>query len=330
MEGRRLLEKLREVYENYDFEVEKIIRGRGGYVLYTSKGLKLLREYDGSVGKLDLEAKIKKGLKEDGFFHVDAPVLTKEEEFLAFDKYQNAYTLKEYYEGKECNLKNVEDVKMAAGNLAKLHQSFSKINDLWDRKEWEPLSLVMQRRNLECKRVKNYIRSLNTKNEFEKLFLANVDYFYEQGENTKQRLSKLEQTYKEECEGICHGDYNQHNVVFQDKVPYTINFEKMQYGNQLTDLYHFLRKAMEKNHYSGYIRKNILNAYSKERYLKKGDYLYLYYMLSYPEKFWKIINRYMNGRKTWIPPKNIEKMQQVIQGEKEKKNFLEEFEADYL
>ena len=119
-------------------------------------------------------------------------------------------------------------------------------------------------------------------------------------------------------------------MVFQDKVPYTINFEKMQYGNQLTDLYHFLRKAMEKNHYSGYIRKNILNAYSKERYLKKGDYLYLYYMLSYPEKFWKIINRYMNGRKTWIPPKNIEKMQQVIQGEKEKKNFLEEFEADYL
>lgn len=325
-----MLEKLREVYEQYDFEVKKILRGRGGYILYTSKGLRLLREYEGSVGKLDLEAKIKKGLKEEGFLCVDAPVLTKEEEYLVFDKYQNAYTLKEYYEGKECNLKNIEDMKIAAANLGKLHQSFLKISDLWERKEWESLSYVMQRRNKECKRVKNYIRSLNAKNEFENLFLANVDYFYQQGEETREKLEDLEQTAKGSREGICHGDYNQHNVIFKDRIPYTVNFEKMQYGNQLMDLYHFLRKALEKNNYSGYVRKNILNAYSKESKLKKEDYLYLYYMLSYPEKFWKITNRYMNGRKTWIPPKNIEKMQQVIQVEKEKKRFLEEFEADYL
>lgn len=325
-----MLEKLREVYEQYDFEVEKILRGRGGYILYTSKGLKLLREYEGSVGKLDLEAKMKKGLKEQGFISVDAPVLTKEDEYLAFDKYQNAYTLKEYYEGKECNLKNLDDMKIAAGNLGKLHESLIKISDLWERKEWESLSLLMNRRNQECKRVKNYIRSLNAKNEFEKLFLNHIDYFYQQGEEAKEKLFELEQNTSGSREGICHGDYNQHNVIFKDKIPYTINFEKMQYGNQLTDLYHFLRKALEKNHYSSFVRKNILNAYSKESRLKKEDYLYLYYMLSYPEKFWKITNRYMNGRKTWIPPKNIEKMEQVIQGEKEKLNFLEEFKVDYL
>lgn len=325
-----MLNKLKEVYEQYDFEVEKIIRGRGGYILYTNQGLKLLREYEGSVGKLDLEAWIKNGLKKEGFCYVDAPVLTKEKEYLAFDKYQTAYTLKEYFEGRECNLKNVEEIKIAAANLAKLHLSLRKLNDLWERKDGESLSQEMQRRNKECKRVKNYIRSLNKKNEFENLFLQNVDYFYQQGEETRKKLFELEQRTKGNREGICHGDYNQHNIVFQDKIVYTINFEKMQYGNQLMDLYHFLRKALEKNHYSGYIRKNILSAYSKESRLKKEDYFYLYYMLCYPEKFLKITNRYMNGRKTWIPPKNIEKMQQVIQSEKEKKRFLEEFFEDYL
>ncbi len=323
MEGRRLLEKLREVYENYDFEVEKIIRGRGGYILYTSKGLKLLREYDGSVGKLDLEAKIKKGLKEDGFLHVDAPILTKEEEFLSFDKYQNAYTLKEYYDGKECNLKNVEDMKIAAGNLARLHQSFSKINDLWERKEWEPLSLVMQRRNQECKRVKNYIRSLNAKNEFEKLFLANVDYFYEQGEETKQRLSRLEQTYKEECEGICHGEYNQHNIVWVETRWQIINFENFVYNWCIMDLANFLRKMQEKNEWDIHVGNELLESYTKVRKLSAIEKEKLYGLLLFPEKFWKVANHYMNSRKNWVSEKDIEKLKKVIEQEAKRMKYLQ-------
>ena len=31
----------------------------------------------------------------------------------------------------------------------------------------------------------------------------------------------------------------------------------------------------------------------------------------YPEKYWKIINQYNNGKKSWIPDKNVEKLQAV-------------------
>ena len=49
----------------------------------------------------------------------------------------------------------------------------------------------------------------------------------------------------------------------------------------------------------------------------------MYYRLAYPEKFWKIVNFYYNSRKVWIPERNREKLQLVVEQEKEKQAFLD-------
>ena len=73
------------------------------------------------------------------------------------------------------------------------------------------------------------------------------------------------------------------------------------------DLYQFLRKAMEKNRYDITMAKDILSAYSQINYLEHEDYEFIYLMYSFPEKFWKISNRYMNTRKSYISPVLMEK-----------------------
>ena len=35
-------------------------------------------------------------------------------------------------------------------------------------------------------------------------------------------------------------------------------------------------------------------------------------MFSYPEKYWKQINFYLNSSKVWTPDKNVEKLKQAI------------------
>ena len=49
--------------------------------------------------------------------------------------------------------------------------------------------------------------------------------------------------------------------------------------------------------------------------------------LSYPIKYWKLLNQYMNGKKTWISDKSLEKMKDVQEQEERKAQFLKRLAA---
>jgi hypothetical protein len=50
--------------------------------------------------------------------------------------------------------------------------------------------------------------------------------------------------------------------------------------------------------------------------------------ISYPEKFWKVANTYARSKKSWIPAKNLEKLELVIKQTEEKRIFLEKTKVD--
>ena len=108
-----------------------------------------------------------------------------------------------------------------------------------------------------------------------------------------------------------------------------VHFERFSRGNQLEDLYQFARKVMEKNHFDYEILELLLSTYAKQIDISKEDYRYLYVLLSYPEKFWKIVNFYYNSGKAWIPGKNLEKLQKLVDQEKKKQEFLSKFKNTY-
>lgn len=123
--------------------------------------------------------------------------------------------------------------------------------------------------------------------------------------------------------GICHGSFNQHNVILGENDIAIVHFERFSRGNQLNDLYQFSRKVMEKNNYDFELLKDIFNAYGNNIELSEDDYAYLYILFSYPEKFWKIANSYYNCSKAFLSPKYLEKLQTLILQEKEKKEMLD-------
>ena len=127
--------------------------------------------------------------------------------------------------------------------------------------------------------------------------------------------------------GICHGSFNQHNVILGDDSIAIVHFERFSRGNQLNDLYQFSRKVMEKNDYNYELFDDILKAYSEKISLKREDYEYLYILFTYPEKFWKIANNYYNSSKVFLSPKYIEKLETVIYQENEKKEMLDKMKG---
>ena len=69
-----------------------------------------------------------------------------------------------------------------------------------------------------------------------------------------------------------------------------VNMSKINYAPQLQDLYDWLRKVMEKNNWNISLGNKIMEEYNKINPLNSEEYTILKIMLSYPEKFWKIIN----------------------------------------
>ena len=49
-------------------------------------------------------------------------------------------------------------------------------------------------------------------------------------------------------------------------------------------------------------------------------------MFLYPEKFWKIVNHYYNGNKSWVSEKSIGKLQSLIELEEKRQKFLSELQ----
>lgn len=123
------------------------------------------------------------------------------------------------------------------------------------------------------------------------------------------RFERMEQTNE-----LVHGSYNYHNVFLDadGSENAVTNFEKCHNDCQVADLYQFLRKVMEKHDWDINIAYRIVDEYDKLKPLDDDDLDMLAAMLSFPEKFWKIINQYYNAGKAWVPAKNIEKLKTVI------------------
>ncbi|MFR2849696.1 MAG: spore coat protein CotS, partial [Hungatella hathewayi] len=107
---------------------------------------------------------------------------------------------------------------------------------------------------------------------------------------------------------LCHGDLDHHHVLMGNRYVAIIEYNKMHLGSQMTDLYHFMRKVMEKQDWNQSLGLDMLKAYDRILPLGTWERKCLYYLFLYPEKYWKQINFYFNANKAWIPARNVEKL----------------------
>ena len=103
----------------------------------------------------------------------------------------------------------------------------------------------------------------------------------------------------------------------------TTNFEHAVPGVQLMDLAYFMRKTMEKNRWQADKGRIIWEGYTGEMNCGEKELEFLVTVLSYPIKYWKLLNQYMNGKKTWISNKSMEKLRAVCEQENNKEKYLQ-------
>lgn len=171
------------VLEQYELDVRNARRGRGSFLVDTDRGLKLLTEYSGTEGRLEFQAEVMGELREKGLERLDFPVRNKEGGFLVKDREEITYLLREWHEGRECEVRNLSEVEEAVRTLAYLHRNFRTApKEGRENFREESLEEELTRKNAELKRVRKFMRSRRRKTEFEQEFLNHFEGFYGEAE----------------------------------------------------------------------------------------------------------------------------------------------------
>lgn len=255
--------------------------------------------------------------------HTETVVRTTEGECLAKDPDGVSYLLRKWCEGRECNTASWDEILRSADILASLHGAMNQMeHSLTEVLDTDAGRLLRtyEKHTRELRTVRNYTRGRKNKSEFEKEFLGLYPKFEEQASEILESLR--EQEGKKEGMGICHGDFNQHNVVFRSEYAAVISFDNICYDVQIGDLARFMRKILEKNNWNMGLGMEMIRAYSDKKAMSPYETKQLYLRLAYPEKFWKIANHYYNANKAWGFGRYLEKLEKIKAEEENREQFL--------
>ena len=299
-----------DVFEKYDFEVKSTSKGRGVIIADTDKGPRLLKYYIGSGKHLTWCGEILEKINESGVLLVDAYEKNKDGGYITESDDGGKYVIKKWFPCRECDIKTYGDVISTIRNLAFLHKELSLIDA---PKEYVEKTIEEEylRKGRELARIRKYLNTRFEKNEFEQMAAGSFDEFMPEVEN----ITEYAKEFFPACgipHYIRHGNFTHHNMGFGETLPVISNFEKMSYSYQLKDLYTFVRKIMEKNNWDIKIGYGMLNEYDRVLHITDDDLKLLYILLSFPEKYWKLMNGYFNSKKSFLPAKNCEKLSRLI------------------
>lgn len=319
-----------EVIGQYELEVETMRKGRGAWIFETDRGLKLLKEYKGSVKRLEFEELVLGAMKDAGSLKVDQYMRNKDNELVSTAGDGTRYVVKDWFSDRECDLKDTREILSAVRQTAVLHKLLRNVEA---REEWNlksmispPLYEAMDKHNRELKKVRTFIRGKQRKNEFELCVIGSFDGFYEQALKAAGGMRRLFLGEGEALKGsyyVCHGELNQHHILMGKSYVAVTEFSKMHLGLQVEDLYYFVRKVMEKHDWNLNLGASMLEAYERVLPMSPLERECLYYMFLYPEKYWKQINFYYNANKAWIPARNTEKIESLKAQQERREKFIE-------
>ncbi|MFU0824906.1 CotS family spore coat protein [Clostridium sp.] len=325
-----------EIERQFDIRIESIKPNKGVYFLKTNKGAKCLKRINYGVQKLCFVYGAKEHLINNGFTHVDKYSLNSEGEPYALVN-EDIYTLSEWIEGRECDFHNDDDIVIAAKALANMHIASkgydppenSKLKT--DLGRWPHL---MEKRVKALDKMRDMSRKRSRKGEFDVNYVKNVEFYKELGKRAIKVLD--DSNYMDICrvtddeKSFCHHDYTYHNIIIdKDDNVNIIDFDYCKREVRTYDISNFMTKVLKRREWDINCANLIINAYNEVSPLSKDEYRVLFAFLLFPQRFWRLGNRYYYNEVNWATNTFNKKIQALISEQEQYMKFIDEFKKVY-
>lgn len=318
------------VSDLYEFDIKDMVASRDGFIIRSSDGKKFLKKSLIAPERVLFVHGAKEHLYNNGFQCIDRFCCTKSgSPYFLLDGI--CYTVSEFIEGRECNFDNREDVALSSRALAALHNaSLGYIPPAGARIQDDigKIPLYFSKRLEELRKLKK--NAAKGKSRFDHLFLQYFDQFYNMGEYVLSQIT--ESCYEALSEkarkdgGFCHHDYTYHNIIFNNDDISIINFDYCCFELKVYDIANLLRRKMRKCNWDISDAAEIIREYRKVGSISDEEFLIMKYILLFPQKFWRVANRFYNTRRSWSERSFLSRLQEVVDEMEFHRKFMDRYE----
>jgi CotS family spore coat protein len=300
-------------------------------MLYTNKGLKCLKKVDKSKEQIMFINEVKKHLVANGYTYIDSFESTKSG--LPYSEYdEELYAVTNWLEGRECELENPIELKKAICVLAQLHKTMNgfrcsssldkSINPKINLGKWP---MDFEKKINEMTRLRKEARKSNT--IFDTLYKENFDYYMDMAKRALEMLknSSYDELVKsaETENGFCHKDFTYHNIIIgENSNTYVIDFDYCCFELRIYDIASFIMRNMRRCNWDVDTAKYILEEYNKINPLSDEEYEVMKVLFIFPQKYWRVANRYYNKKHKHVDLNLYNKLCEEIMQKEFKDEFL--------
>jgi len=331
--GMIMQELINILQQEYGIDVCNVVPHKEHFIVSSPSGEKLLKKVGLSCGRIRFIHYAKEHLYKNGFKNIDRYICTiKGEPFITAEG--DNYTLSDFINGKESDFELKEHIIKASKLLASMHSSskgFMPPADCQPCNYLGALPSYLQKRLNEIRRL---LKMANRgKTRFDYLFIKCADDFCKQGEDAINSLNNsgyfalVEQF--EKTGGLCHHDFTYNNILLKDGDMWLKNFEYCCLELKVYDLANFIKRKMRKCSWDINEAYVILKEYRSIEDITRDEFDILKIMLQFPQKFWRVINRYYNSNRSWSEKNYTARLEEVIEEAVYINKFLNKFDELY-
>ncbi|EJO5346187.1 CotS family spore coat protein [Clostridium botulinum] len=321
-----------DLFNQYNIIVKDIYPIRNVYIIDTNKGKKILKKVNYTIEELKFIQEIIDYIRNDFKRIMDF------EKNLQGDIYTlykgEMYCLMDLIDGRESQFSNPLDLKISSIDLANMHkasQGFTtKFNQrITNGKTIEKFRVQKEEMNF----FKNIANIHENKNEFDNLFLSEIDYYIEE---INKSINILEDScYYDICRerdkvSICHHDLAYHNILIKEDKAYFIDFDYSIVDLKVNDLCNFITKVIKNFSFDINKANIILDSYSNIYNINHKELEVLYGLLSFPYDFYDISKNYYTKRKDWNEDVFLNRLIKKSNYKEDRREFLKNFKNNIL
>ncbi len=318
-----------EISTQFGFKIYEVAPMKGVYLIKTDRGNKCLKKVGYGLQKLMYIYKAKEHIIDMGYDRIDRNELTPQGAPYAFVN-DDIYVVTNWINGRECDFKKDEELEAAAKALAEFHLSarnFTPEDGVAVRCDIGRLPNTFEKRLSTLNKMREIARKNKKKTEFDILYLSNVEFYSKLAQKAIKTFNM--ESYNRVCDYalknrvICHHDYTYHNILFdENENVHVIDFDYCKWEIQVYDVSTIMVKALKRLDWDMDKAKLILGAYNSVNPISRDEYNVLKSLLTFPQRFWRLANRYYYKEAGWNDTTFIKKMKEIVDEREKYMNLI--------
>ena len=301
------------------------------FVISTDEGNKILKKVNYDVDRVNLISESLDYVKKS---YTNIITYNKFKDNLSYKKWKDQiYIIMDILDGREAAFSNPVEINICAENIGLMHKASKGLREyLKDKynKDFLDISLKdkFQKAYDELVWMKSLVKNYKYKNEFDILFMNNVDEYLIEIEEVQKEFykSKYDDLRKSgETISLCHNDLAYHNFLFKNNDISIIDFDFMTIDLRIMDIGDFILKSIKNAAFDINKTLNCIDGYENISLLKQEEKELLYLLIKFPKDFYTISRDYYYKRKKWDYEVYLNRFKTKLNNEEFRYEFLKAY-----